>query len=126
MVSSLATTETSSFSHVSGTIIGRESRSNLRYFSFHLHGRLLIWIGGVTVPGERDHGPLGYSGSVQDQLQVFLTGFAIEEARRKGMVIDCEEFTSRALDTYCTGKGIDQTAQPKVAIEMISLPSSSG
>jgi hypothetical protein len=40
--------------------------------------------GGEVVPGERQHGPLGYSGSVQDQLRVFLTGFAIEEARRKG------------------------------------------
>ena len=55
--------------------------------------------GGEIVPGEREHGPLGYSGSIQDQLRVFLTGFAIEEARRKGMVIDCGEFTNRALDT---------------------------
>jgi len=74
--------------------------------------------GGEVVPGERDHGPLGYSSGVKDQLRVFLTGFAIEEARRKGMVIDCEEFTSRALDTYRTGKGIDPAARPKVAIEL--------
>ena len=74
--------------------------------------------GGEIVPGEREHGPLGYSGSVQDQLRVFLTGFAIEEVRRKGTVIDCEEFTNRALDTYRTGQGIDQTAQPKVTIEL--------
>ena len=49
---------------------------------------------------------------------MFLTGFAIEEARGKGMVIDCEEFTSRALDTYRTGRGTDQTAQLKVVIEL--------
>ena len=73
--------------------------------------------GGEIVPGEREHVPLGYSGSVQDQLRVFLTGFAIEEAR-KGVVIDCGEFTNRALDVYRTGKGIDQTAQPMVAIEL--------
>jgi hypothetical protein len=40
---------------------------------------------GEVVPGEREHGPLGYSGSVQDQLRVLLTGLAIEEARRKGV-----------------------------------------
>ena len=74
--------------------------------------------GGEIVLGGREHGPLGYSGSVQDQLRVFLTEFAIEEARRKGMVNDCEEFTNRALDTYRTGKGIDQAAQPGVAIEL--------
>ena len=73
--------------------------------------------GGEIVPREREHGPLGYSGSVQDQPRVFLTGFVIEEARRKGMVIDCEEFTNRALDTYRTRKSINRTAQPKVAIE---------
>ena len=49
MMSSLATTKTSSFSHVSSTIIGRESHSDSRYFSFHLHGRLLIWFDGVAV-----------------------------------------------------------------------------
>ena len=47
-----------------------------------------------------------------------MTGFAIEEARRKAMVIDCEEFTSRALYTHRIGKGVNQTAQPKVAIEL--------
>ena len=74
--------------------------------------------GGEIIPGEREHGPLGYLGSVQDQRRVFLTGFAIEEVRRRGMVIDCKEFTSRALGTYRTGKSIDHTAQPKVAIEL--------
>ncbi|KAH8822340.1 hypothetical protein DL96DRAFT_1620779 [Flagelloscypha sp. PMI_526] len=28
------------------------------------------------VPGEKDHGPLGYGATVKDQLNVFLTGFA--------------------------------------------------
>jgi hypothetical protein len=53
-----------------------------------------------------------------------LTGFAIEEARRKGIVVDCEEFTARALEKYrtdrTTGDGlerIDQAAQPQVTIE---------
>ena len=80
--------------------------------------------GGEIVPGEREHGPLGYSSSVRDQLRVFLTGFAIEEARRKGVVVDCEEFTNRALDRYRTEslseglKRIDLAVQPKVAIEL--------
>jgi hypothetical protein len=80
--------------------------------------------GGEIVPGEREHGPLGYSSSVRDQLRVFLTGFAIEEARRKGLVVDCEEFTSRALNKYrfeSTGEGpkdVDKAAQPKVVIEL--------
>jgi len=80
--------------------------------------------GGEIVPGEREHGPLGYSSSVRDQLRVFLTGFAIEEARRQGIVVDCEEFTNRALEKYRKariGDGlnrIDQAAQPKVAIEL--------
>jgi len=53
-----------------------------------------------------------------------LTGFAIEEARRQGIVVDCEEFTNRALEKYRkdrTGDGlnrIDQAAQLKVAIEL--------
>ena len=49
MVSGLATTETLSFSHVSGTIIGQESHSDLHYFSFHLRGRLSIWFSGIAV-----------------------------------------------------------------------------
>jgi hypothetical protein len=80
--------------------------------------------GGEIVPGEREYGPLGYSSSVRDQLRVFLTGFAIEEARRKGTVVDCEEFTNRALEKYRVGgtgegfKNIDKAAQPKVVIEL--------
>ena len=81
--------------------------------------------GGEIVPGEREHGPLGYSSSVRDQLRVFLTGFAIEEARRKGTVVDCEEFTSRTLETYQAeriGKEglerVDLAARPKVTIEL--------
>jgi len=80
--------------------------------------------GGEIVPGEREHGPLGYSSSVRDQLRVFLTGFAIEEARRQGTVVDCEEFTNRVLEKFRkerAGDGlnrIDQAAQPKVAIEL--------
>jgi hypothetical protein len=82
--------------------------------------------GGEIVPGERVYGPLGYSSGVQDQLRVFLTGFAIEEARRKGTVVDCEEFARRAVDQYRaenegTGEGLEKVehaAQPKVAIEL--------
>ena len=85
--------------------------------------------GGEIVPGEREYGPLGYSSSVRDQLRVFLTGFAIEEARREGVVVDCEKFTNRALDKYRadrTGEGlksVDQAAQPKVAVELEHLGS---
>ena len=61
---------------------------------------------------------LGTRAVCKTNFECFLNGFAIEEARRKGMIIDCEQFTSRALDTYRTGKGIDQTAQPMVAIEL--------
>ena len=79
--------------------------------------------GGEIVAGEREHGPLGYSSSVRDQLQVFLTGFAIEEARRMGTVVDCKEFETRALEKYRADRGtglenIDQAAQPKVMIEL--------
>jgi hypothetical protein len=34
------------------------------------------------------------------------------------MVIDCEEFTSCALNAYRIKKGNDQAAHPKVAIEL--------
>jgi hypothetical protein len=34
------------------------------------------------------------------------------------VVVDCEEFTNRALATYRTGKGTGQAAQPMVAIEL--------
>ena len=80
--------------------------------------------GGEIVPGEREHGPLGYSSGVRDQLRVFLTGFAIKEARRKGTVVDCVEFASRALDKHRSSgaseglKTTDEAAQPKVAIEL--------
>jgi hypothetical protein len=33
--------------------------------------------GGEVVPGKREHAPLGYSGSVQDQPRVFLIGVAV-------------------------------------------------
>ena len=85
--------------------------------------------GEEVVPGEKEHGPLGYSSGVRDQLQVFLTGFAIEEARREGIVIDCKEFTSRALEKYRTERsgesleGVDQAAQPnKLVIELEREP----
>ena len=80
--------------------------------------------GEEVIPGEREHGPLGYSSSVRDQLQDFLTGFAIEEARRNGIVVDCKEFASRALEKYRTERTrdslerVDQAAQPKVTIEL--------
>ena len=46
---SLATTEASSFSHVSGTIISREGSSNSRNLSLYLRGCLSIRLGGVAV-----------------------------------------------------------------------------
>ena len=55
---------------------------------------------GEVVPGEKENGPLGQSSGVRDQLRVFLTGFATEEARREGVVVDCKEFTNRALEKY--------------------------
>ena len=48
-MSGLAATETLSFSHVSSTIIRRESCPNLCYLSLYLHGRLPLWFGGVAV-----------------------------------------------------------------------------
>ena len=75
---------------------------------------------GEVVPGEREHGPLGYASSVRDQLRVFLTGFAIEEARRKGTVVDCEEFMRRVLEEYRNDRTetVHQAAQPMVMIEL--------
>ena len=74
--------------------------------------------GEEIVPGETEHGPLGYSSSVRDQLRVFLTGFAIEEARRERIVVDCHEFTNRALEKYRTDRTGEQATQPKVVIEL--------
>ena len=48
-MSGLAATETSSFSHVFNTIVGRESRPNSRYLSLYLRGRLPLWFGGIVV-----------------------------------------------------------------------------
>ena len=55
----------------------------------------------------------------RDQLQVLLTGFASEEERKTGMVVDCEQFTS-ALDECWAEKSTEQmaVAQPRVTIEL--------
>lgn len=43
---------------------------------------------------------LGVGASIRDQLRVFMTGFAIEEARKELKVVDCQEFERRMLNTY--------------------------
>ena len=48
-VSSLATTETLSFPHISSTIVSQESCSNSHYFSLYLCGQLSSWFSGVVV-----------------------------------------------------------------------------
>ncbi|CAG8699318.1 2306_t:CDS:2, partial [Acaulospora colombiana] len=45
---------------------------------------------------------LGVAAGVRDQLRVFMTGFAIEEARKGLKVVDCEEFTNRMKQTYAS------------------------
>ena len=98
-------------------------RARRREWNAHpLSGRTSTrrWEGGEIVPGEREHGPLGYSSSIRDRLHVLLTGFAIQETRKTGMVVDCEQFTSYALDRYWAEKSTDQVAvaQPRVTIEL--------
>jgi hypothetical protein len=43
---------------------------------------------------------LGVGANVRDQLGVFLTGFAIEEARKGLKVVDCQEFEKRMMEKY--------------------------
>lgn len=51
-------------------------------------------------PGPEGPSPLGVGASVRDQLRVFMTGFAIEEARKELKVVDCAEFESRMTRRY--------------------------
>lgn len=59
------------------------------------------WLRAVA---ERENGrvvqALGVGASVRDQLRVFITGFAIEEARKELKVVDCQEFERRMVDAY--------------------------
>jgi hypothetical protein len=41
---------------------------------------------------------LGIGAGVGEQLRVFLTGFAIEEAKKELKVVDCQEFERRMVD----------------------------
>jgi hypothetical protein len=43
---------------------------------------------------------LGVGASVHDQLRVFLTGFAIEEARKGLKVVDFQEFEKRVMESH--------------------------
>ncbi|KAG8840198.1 hypothetical protein FRC20_005734 [Serendipita sp. 405] len=62
--------------------------------------------------------PLGMGASVRDQLRVFLTGFAIEEARRQRKVVDCEEFESRMLLNHSPPNTHDEESQiARISVE---------
>ena len=47
-MSSLATTEASTFSHISGTVVGRERHADLCDLGLYLHGHLLIWFSSIA------------------------------------------------------------------------------
>ncbi|KAG8807182.1 hypothetical protein FRC17_004607 [Serendipita sp. 399] len=63
--------------------------------------------------------PLGVGATVRDQLRVFLTGFAIEEARKQRKVVDCEEFEARMLQSASasTTHGEEDSQLAKVSVE---------
>ena len=56
--------------------------------------------GTPEVTSSEEPGPLGVGASVRDQLRVFMTGFAIEEARKELKVVDCGDFESRMVERH--------------------------
>lgn len=64
-------------------------------------GLMDAWIRAINqkVNGE-EVTALGVGAGIRDQLRVFLTGFAIEEARREMKVVDCREFEERMLAQF--------------------------
>lgn len=75
------------------------------------------WIRAITEKeNSQEVGALGVGASVRDQLRVFMTGFAIEEARKGSKVVDCAEFERKVLERYSSPRLV-AGGNPAIEIE---------